>query len=269
MNGDNPMIPSTNFSYPTADHLQNAQLAALASFLFGPHHSLFAPQTSSTASPYATIPSYHPVHHPPPQTLPLSQIISNNTTDTQQFHQAPLLTSPIHDATKGFIQQSSLITTPQTKPLVTPLANGINNDPSKTTHVNDSITPYHPFISSGTVNPTDSPTTTLSNIWPYTTTGSPLILTRTAQTAVAAMGLLNNANSQNTGIASEILKEILKTPAKQNKYEKETKHFYLSLIFKLQFIRRRCNSSGIQNLDIMLDRILKLLTHLYQCLSSE
>jgi hypothetical protein len=199
----------------------------------------------------------------------LSQIISNTTTDTQQFHQAPILTSPIHDATKGFIQQSSLITTPQTKPLVTPIANGIHNDPLKPTHVNDSIAPYHPFISSGTVNPTDSPTTTLSNIWPYTTTGSPLILTRTAQTAVAAMGLLNNANSQNTGIASEILKEILKTPAKQNKYDKETNPFYPSLIFKLQFIRRRCNSSGIQNLDIMLDRILKLLTHLYQCLSSE
>ena len=186
------MISSTTFSNPTTDHVQNAQLAvATAPFLYAAQHShpQFTPQTSSTPTSYATLLSHHLVRPPTPQTLPFTQTISNNITD---------------------LQQSS------SKPFVTPIVNGINNDPSKTTQVND-------LIPSGTLSTKNSPTTTLNNIWSYTTAGSPLNLTQTAQTAaataVAAMGLLNNENSQNTEIANEILKEILTTPTKQHKYE--------------------------------------------------
>jgi hypothetical protein len=64
---------------------------------------------------------------------------------------------------------------------------------------------------------TNASTASLSDIWTYTTTCSPLNLTQTAQTtAVVAMNLLNNDTSQNTEIANEILKELT-TPTKQNK----------------------------------------------------
>jgi len=220
MNNENPFPNLTN------DYLQSAQLAAFASYLYAtqPTHPAFVPQASSTASSYATIPSYHPVQHPPtilpPQTLPLSQTIPNHTTDIQQSHQVPFLTSPKHDSTKNLLQQSPLITTPKTKPFVTTVFNGINNEPIKTTHINDLISssPAPPsLISPLNIPTTNASTASLSDIWTYTTTGSPLNLTQTAAvTAVAAMGLLNNNTSQNTEIANEILKELT-TPTKQNK----------------------------------------------------
>ncbi len=219
INGENP------FANLTTDSLQNAQLAAAMAYLYAAQHGHpgFVPQASSTASSYATIPSYHPVQPPPtilpPQTLPFSQIIPNNTTDIQQSHQIPTLTSPKHDGPKNLLQPSSLITTPKTKPLMTTIINGINNDSIKTTHVNDLIlsSPAPPsLISPINISTTNVPTASLSDIWTYTTAGSPLNLTQTAQTAaVAAMSLLNNDTSQNTEIANEILKGLT-TPTKQN-----------------------------------------------------
>lgn len=77
------------------------------------------------------------------------------------------------------------------------------------------------FISPITISATNAPTASLSDLWSYTTAGSPLNLTQTAQTAavtaVTAMGLLNNeTTSQNTEITNEILKGLT-TPTKQNK----------------------------------------------------
>lgn len=275
------MISSNPFPNPGADHLQNAQMAAAAaSFIYAAHHphSTFVPQPPpATASPYATIASYHPgpppptIIPPPTQSLSLAQPIQNTTTtDIQQQHQqqlqqqqshqaqpsqqqqqqqAPILTSPKHETapTKNFVQQSSIqktaattIPTNVTKPII-PAANGANADTLKTiaatnpTHITDLLSSspsipnsqQHPppsLLSPITVqtnNPNKPPTTSLTDIWPYTTTGSPLNLSQTAAqtaavTAVAAMGLLNNENSQNTEIAHEILKELT-TPTKQNK----------------------------------------------------
>ncbi len=221
INGEN------TFQNLTHDHLQNSQLAAaVASYLYATQHlhSTFIPQTSSTGSSYTTIPSYHPIQHPPtippPQTLSLPQIIPNNPTDMQQSHPIPTLTSPKHDGPKNLLQQSSLITTPKTKPLPTTVFNSINNESIKTTHVNDLISSSPALISPVNIPTTNASTTCLSDIWPYTTTGSPLNLTETAQTAavtaVAAMGLLNNDTSQNNEITNEILKGLT-TPTKQNK----------------------------------------------------
>ncbi len=233
INGENTFL--------TPDHIQNAQLAA---YLYAIQHSQYIQQASSTTSSYATIPSYHPPHLPPsilpPQTLPLSQTIPYNTTDIQQSYLAPLLSSPKHDGTKNLLHHSSLITTP--KPLVPTIFNGINHDSTRTTHMNDLISssPAPPsLISPINIHTTNAPTTNLSNIWTYTSTGSPLNLTQTAQTAaVDAMSLLNNDTSRNTEIANEILKELT-TPTKQNKYEPNHRHFFFYLqIFKFHFIRK-------------------------------
>ncbi len=217
INGENP--------FSSTDHLQNAQLAA---YLYAVSHSPYMPQTSSTTSTYATVPSYHPVPHPP-TILSLHQTVPNSTTDTQQSHPAPTLTSPKHDGTKHLLQPTTSVT-PKTKPLLTPVCNGIHNDLTTVTQVPDLISsspalttsqPAPPsLISPINISTTNAPTTSLSDIWTYTTTGSPLNLTQTAQTAaetaVAAMDLLNNETSQNTEIANEILKELT-TPTKQNK----------------------------------------------------
>ncbi|CAF1520668.1 unnamed protein product [Adineta steineri] len=190
-------------------------------FLYGdPHYhsSLVLP----TSSPYATIPSYHPMQHPPIHTLlpiPASHTIPNNTNDTQQ---TSILTTP-----KGSLQQTALITTPK------PLVNGINNDPLKTPHVNGCL---------ATLANTNNSNPSLSNILKYATTGSPLNLTQTAQTAaataVAAMGLLNNENSQNNEIANEILKGILITPAKEKSLLDESTCYSLA---------RQLSTAGIDN----------------------
>jgi hypothetical protein len=204
INGETP----NNFQNPTADHVQNAQLAAAAAFLYGTQHSHtpYGPQVSSAASPYATIPSYHPVPPPPtiipPQTLSLSQTTPYNTNDIQHS----LLSSPKQELNKNFIQPSSLINTPKSKPF-----NGINNDLISSIPV--TTTSQSSFISS----PTNAPTASLNNIWSYTTNVPTLNLTQTAAvTAVAAMGLLSNQNNPSTKIANEILKELT-TPTKQNK----------------------------------------------------
>ncbi len=253
INSENPLISSNPFSNATNDHIQNAQLAAAASFIYATHHPHSAyvsqPPPPTTASPYATIAAYPPAPAPPtiipPPTQPLSlaQIIPNHITDIQQqSHQAPILTSPKHEtsSTKNSVQQSTVqktTTTAPTKPLTT-TANGVNIDTLKATtnpiHITDLLSsspsipnsqqqPPPSLLSPITVqanNPNKAPATSLNDIWPYTATGSPLNLSQTAaqtaaQTAVAAMSLLNNENSQNTEIANEILKELT-TPTKQN-----------------------------------------------------
>jgi hypothetical protein len=240
------MISSNPFSNNPNDHLQNAQLAAAASFIYAAHHhhpTYVSQPPPTTASPYTTIPAYHPapplptIIPPPTQSLSLAQIIPNNTTDIQQqFHQAPILTSPKHEAstTKNPIQQATVPrTTPNTttasaKPQ-TAISNGVNTDTLKTTnptHITDLLSsspsipnsqqPPPSLLSPITIqasNPNKVPTSSLNDIWPYTATGSPLNLSQTA--AVTEMNLLNNENSQGTEITHEILKELT-TPTKQN-----------------------------------------------------
>ena len=139
-NSENPAMPSTLFSNLTNDHLQNAQMAAAASFIYATHHphpGYMSQPPTGAASPYATIPAYHPV--PPPATIippTLSQSLApvfpantNTTTaDIQQQQQshfaavaqqaAPILTSPKHEASsiKTSTQQSTPIIVP--KPLL-------------------------------------------------------------------------------------------------------------------------------------------------------
>jgi hypothetical protein len=214
-NGEN------TYPNPTIDPLQNAQFAAYL-YALQHSHSQYIPQTSSTAPSYATIPSYHPLPPPHPTILPL-QNLPNSTTDIQQSHQSSILTSPKHEGPKSLLQQSSLIT-PKTKPSVTTVSNGISNDPTKSIDVHDLIssspaltTAPPTLISPINISTTNVPTTSLNNIWSYTTAGSPLNLIQTTQTAaVTEMNLLNNEPSQNTEIAHDILKELT-TPTKQNK----------------------------------------------------
>jgi hypothetical protein len=267
LTSENPVISSTLFPNSATDHLQNAQIAASAAspFIYAAQypHSTYVPQAlPATASPYATIASYHPSAQPPtiipPQPLSLAQLISTNTTDIQQQlqqqsyqlslsqQQAPILTSPKHDisSTKNPAQQSivpkTITTTAPTtsaKTQTTP-ANGANTDALTTTNptqITDllSSSPSMPssqpppsLLSPITVqtnnpnnihSPNKAPTASLNDIWSYTANGSPLNLSQAAaQTAVAAMGLLNNENSKNTEMANEIFKELT-TPTKQNK----------------------------------------------------
>jgi hypothetical protein len=168
---ENPLISSNPFPNATTDHLQNAQMAALAaSFIYAAHHphSTYVSQAPpTTASPYATIASYHqapppPTIIPPPtQPLSLAQIIPNNTTDIhQQSHQvpqsqqqAPILTSPKHEtsSTKNPVQQSTgpktTATTVPTKPQTT-TANGVNTDTLKTTTATTNPTHIPDLLSS-------------------------------------------------------------------------------------------------------------------------
>lgn len=203
-NGEN-----TFFNHP----LQNAQFAAYL-YALQHSHSPYLPQTSSTASSYATIPSFHPVAPPPhptilpPQNLPLS----NTTTDIQQSHQPSILISPKHEETKSLVQQSSLIT-PITKPLVTTISNDISNDPTKSADIHDLISssPGPPTL----ISPIDIfNTSASSNIRSYTTASSSLKFDQTE--AVNTIDLINHQPIQNMEITNDILKE-LKTPTKQNK----------------------------------------------------
>ncbi len=228
------MISSTHFPNPATDHLQNAQMAA--PFIYAAHHphSPYVSQAPpNTTSPYATIPSYHPAPQPPTiippptQPLSLSHIIPNNTTDIhqQQSHQpqqqAPILTSPKHDAssTKNSVQQSVVPKTTTTATHPTQITDLLSSSPSI-----PSSHPPHSLLSPITIQTTNSnraPTTSLNEIWPYGASGSPLNLSQTAAqtaaaTAVEAMGLLTNQSGKNAEIANEILKELT-TPTKQNK----------------------------------------------------
>lgn len=214
------------------DSLQNTQLSA---YLYALQHTYppYLSQNSSTASTYATIPSYHPVPPPhpsilPPQTLPLSQNPPSTIADLQPAHQVPLLASPKNELLKSLPQQSSPLITPKNKPLIPTGLNGAHHDPNKTTYLNDLMS--SPPVLTAAIQPTPSsfispitnaPTASLSDLWSYTAAGSPLNLTQTAQTAAAtavtAMDILNqDTTSQNTEIADEILKELT-TPTKQNK----------------------------------------------------
>ena len=142
-------------------------------------------------------------------------------TDIQQSYQVPVLASPKNDVAKSLPQQSSLIT-PKTKPLIPTGLNGANSDLISSSPALATAQPALPsFISPITISATNAPAASLSDLWSYTTAGSPLNLTQTAQTAavtaVTAMGLLNNeTTSQSTEMANEILKELT-TPTKQNK----------------------------------------------------
>ncbi|CAF4700724.1 unnamed protein product [Rotaria socialis] len=224
INAENTVMSSANFTNPTADQLQNAQLAAAAAaapFLYAAHHSHapYMPQISSTTSPYATIPSYHPQPTLPtivPRNQPMpifapSQMISSTAADLQSSYQTPIFALPRYDTNQTNTQQSS---TTRTKPLGTTLVNGFTNEPSYTTQVADLISSSPLITTSDSMAPSlISPikTTTFSDILTYTAGGSPLNLTQ----KVAATDLLNNNNSQNTEITNEILKELT-TPTKQN-----------------------------------------------------
>ncbi|CAF0741236.1 unnamed protein product [Rotaria sordida] len=287
---ENSVISCNLFPNPTTDHLQNAQMAGAttASFIYAtqhPHSTYISQAPPNTASPYATIPSYHPATQPSTsRPTSLAQVIPNNTTDMQQQQQqqiqshqvsstqqqqAPILTSPKHDttSTKTSCQQPKITATTAPTKLLTTQTNGTNNDLLKTTTAQ--INQTRPVITIGnnintdtlkTTNPTyitdllstspslsnvqqpsqtlmspitiqtnnpsnmnspnKAPTASLNDIWSYTTGGPQLNLSQTAAqtaavTAVAAMGLLNSENSQNTEIANEILKELT-TPTKQN-----------------------------------------------------
>ncbi|CAF0794196.1 unnamed protein product [Adineta ricciae] len=188
VSNENPVMSSIQFSNPSGDHLQNAQLAAAtAPFIYTAHHphpSPYVPQAPpATASPYATIGAYHATPPPPtiipPSTQPLSlgPMILNNTTDVQQQsqshqyqtsqqpqQQAPVLTSPKHDtpSTKTPVQPSNVTKTTATAPVnlpkpLTTAANGANSDALRTiattaaanpTQITDLLLSSSPSISS-------------------------------------------------------------------------------------------------------------------------
>jgi hypothetical protein len=207
INSENSVLSSNPFSNPTNDHLQNAQLAAAASYMYATHHphSAYVSQAPPGAvSPYATIASYHPAPQPPtiiPPTQPLSlaQLIPNNTTDIQQqLYQAslsqqhpPLLTSPKHEiqSTKNSVQQSTISkATTQTKPATT-TTNGINTDTLKTTnptHITDLLS--------------SSPSITNSQLQPPPSLLSPI----TVQTTNPINNNNNNNNSPNKTPATSL-----------------------------------------------------------------
>ncbi|CAF4238622.1 unnamed protein product [Rotaria sp. Silwood2] len=169
--------------------------------------------------------------------------IPKATTTATTTLPAKLLTTNAN-GTNTDILKTTIAQINQTKP-VTIISNNANTDTLKTitatnpTYITDllSTSPSLPnvqqqsraFMSPITIqtnnpsnmnSPNKAPTASLNDIWSYTTSGPPLNLTQTAAqtaavTAVAAMGLLNSENSQNTEIANEILKELT-TPTKQN-----------------------------------------------------
>ncbi|UJR21771.1 hypothetical protein I4U23_024846 [Adineta vaga] len=208
-NGD----PSTTFPNLTVEQIHNAHLAAAinASYLYGTH-----PPFMQSTSPYATISSYHSAQYPrlfyPTQSFPMSQTIPTNTLDSQQSPNISSFISSKNDTTNGFVPLSPFVSNPE-----------INSFPNTTTNITDLSTPTSSeplLIPSITMNNINSPTTSLTDLWKYSTTAQPLSLTQTTQTAAvtvaAAMSLLNNENNQNTNIASELLKGILATPTKQD-----------------------------------------------------
>ena len=263
-------MPSNIFPNLTNDHLQNAQMAAAAaSYMYAAHHQhpgyMTQPPTGA-ASPYATIPAYHPV--PPPATIlpptlsqSLAPVFPTNTTTTtadvqqqqqQQAHfasatqqAAPILTSPKHEAssTKSstpIIVPKPLLTTTagQTYPTktftpATAASNATYADMVKTAttansgHITDLLSSSPSIMNSqqSLLSPitiqTNTPmskasTTTLKDLLPYTTSGSPLTLSQTAAaSAVAAMGLLDNEIGKSSEITNEILQKLT-TPTKQN-----------------------------------------------------
>ena len=217
MTNDNAVMPSN-------DHLQTAPSAATP-FLYAAHHSPFVPQLGAgAASPYATIPSYHPAPslptiippNQPPQSLTLSQFIANYPADLSHayqlsFQQAPNLTSPKHETTKALTQTSLSTATPKGKPSMAPsnIADLISSSPSLNNAQQAPVSLISPIatMSSTGVHPTAA---SLNDLWTYPSVGTPLDSTR------SAMGLLGHETNPTTEIANEILKE-LNTPTKQNK----------------------------------------------------
>jgi hypothetical protein len=237
-NGDNPVITSSKFSNSNTDHLPNGQIP-MTPFLYAPHngHTPYVPQHSATnASPYATIPSYHPAAPlptiiPPSQQIQLqsiSQTMPNTSIDVKHNHhqicqQAPSHSSPKYDMTENLIQYPELIITPKVKLSVPKASNStayitdlISTSPSLASSQHASVSLLTPITltNSNSMQPT---ATSFADIWSYANAGSPLNLAQTAAaTAVAAMGLLNNENNPTTEITNEILKELT-TPTKKNK----------------------------------------------------
>jgi hypothetical protein len=153
MSTENGAMPSNLYSNATADHLQTSQMNTTP-FIYAAHHPhpsyLSQPPPSATASPYATVTSYHaatqqPTIIPSMQSLTLAQTIPSNSTDMQQQMQshpvpsqpqAPMMTSPKQDTSsiQNTSQQSTWINVPrptmnvaQTKSQST-ATNGIHND---------------------------------------------------------------------------------------------------------------------------------------------
>lgn len=172
-----------------------------------------------------------------------------------QQQPAPILTSPKHDASSAVktpVQQQQIASTPLPKTAVTTTQANLFRPPNTATngtytdtlrssnpnHIADLLSSSPSNINSQqtqasllspitvqTTNPNNNnnnglnkaPTASFNEMWPYTSSDSPLNLSHpTAQTAAAAMALLNNASGKDTEIAHEILKG-LNTPTKQNK----------------------------------------------------
>jgi len=205
---DKAMSKNGDNTYPNDLHL-SAYLYALQQA-----HSPYLPQTSSSISAYATIPSYHPIApaHPtilPSKTLPSSQTNNPNHHSNDTTQQMPFLNSPKSIDTKSLLQSSSLIT-PKTKSSLPVISNEIN----RTNHIPDLISssPAPPSLISPLIV---SSTTSLNDMWTYATAGSPLNLQQTAATAVATMELLNTKTNSNNEITNEFFKELT-TPIKPN-----------------------------------------------------
>ena len=218
MTNDTSMIPSN-------DHVQNAPSAATP-FLYAAHHSPFVPQHGTgAASPYATIPSYHPAPslppiippNQPPQSLTLSQFIANYPADLSHayhlsFQQAPNLTSPKHESTKALTQNSLSTATPKGKPSMAPsnIADLISSSPSLNNAQQAPVSLISPIATTSSSTGIHSTVASLNDLWTYPSVGTPLDPSR------SAMSLLVHETNPTTEIANEILKE-LNTPTKQNK----------------------------------------------------
>lgn len=222
MTNDNSVVTSTT------DHLNNPPPIATTPFLYAPHHSHspYVPQhVTAITSPYATIPSYHPIAPLPTIVPPTNQNISTSSSETTSSQQAPLLSPPKQDSNKtNLIQHPSLIITPQATNSSGP---SITNNIQITDLISASplLTSTEQAAPSSLISPVTtststsqenlnqpSTTTSFPDIWSYTNGGSPLNLT---QTAAAAICLLNNENNSNPEITNEILKELT-TPTKKN-----------------------------------------------------
>lgn len=182
--------------------------------------------TVTNASPYATIPSYHPVA-PLPTIVPPNQqnkqVSTNplNSTDLLQTsqntsQQAPVVSSPKTEIVQNLIQHPALIVTPKTKPATVTTNAQITDLISTSPSVNNSqqapISLLSPIPT--TTNKTLDPTATvLTDIWTYTNNVSPLNIKQSS--AANPMNLLGEDNPNNTEITNEILKELT-TPTKQN-----------------------------------------------------
>ena len=111
------------------------------------------------------------------------------------------------------LSPSMINSQPSQASLLSPITVSTNNTNIAGTNATATNSSNNPTISK-------AQTASLTDIWGYTNTGSPINLTQAAAqtaavTAVAAMGLLNNESANNVGITNEFLKGLA-TPTKPN-----------------------------------------------------